>query len=81
MQSQCEVMNNTGLILSHDCPIVSKPGLGLSLGMRRLVERAGVTGSVDRACPFWLCAGEQLASPLWAVSLSKGVAPEEHLLC
>ena len=40
------MVNTVDLILSHKCPggaLVSKPGMGLCLGLRRLTERAGVT--------------------------------------
>ena len=46
VQCQGEIMDTVYLILSHKCPrdtLASKPGLGLCLGLRRLVERAGVT--------------------------------------
>lgn len=42
-------MNTADLILSCECPrdpLISKPGLGLGLGMGRLMERAGVTSRV-----------------------------------
>lgn len=46
------------LILSRKCPrdtLASKPGLGLCLGLRRLVERAGVTTECRQTLSFSSC--------------------------
>ena len=58
VQYQGEIVDTVDLILSHKCPrdtLVSKPGLGLCLGLRRLMERAGVTKECRQTLSLYSC--------------------------